>query len=221
MDKQVTTKDSSRYAQRWIDNIDQTDDPATVEQEHEQGLATRLHLACLKVFRLLCHQNLTGTRENNVRPSQTSKTSEAQLPPLSIATKKYQCPCCPDSFNRQSVFKLHLLAHFDDTVRDYDPDCYESFHLHNCSRQPRHQWPNNQSMYSLTNPGIHAPGRRVSASHNTALKEQLGKFYLWGEGFRDGSLDRATDRSSDLRSIILELLHAIAKELLYSKSLVS
>lgn len=49
---------------------------------------------------------------------------------------------------------------------------------------------------------------------NRSLKQQLGRFYLWGESYVDGSLDNAIAQSDEMRDTILNLLCDIAGELL-------
>lgn len=46
------------------------------------------------------------------------------------------------------------------------------------------------------------------------VKEELGKFYLWGNAFADGELDRALESSDDVRFEVLDSLSAIARLLL-------
>ena len=38
------------------------------------------------------------------------------------------------------------------------------------------------------------------------LKEELQEFFLWGESFGDGRLDKALQQSDDSREIVMELL---------------
>ena len=221
MDKRVATADSSSYAQAWIDNIDKTptiNDPTLIEEEHGQGLATRLHLACLKVFKSLCHPDHIRSHENDSRSSQTSRTDSAQSHSPSSRIEKHQCPCCPDSFGGQSRLKSHLLTHVDGNLHDCETSDSSCSYLYCLHRQSHQQQSNGQLIFPSEGAAAnHTSERAVSESEKIALKEQLEKFYLWGEGLSDGSLDRAINRSNELRSIVLELLYAVAKELLCSK----
>ena len=65
---------SSRYAKEWVDknedNLRSTN--GDLEGRHEQGLATRLYLGCLGIFKFVCHEEsptsstkATLTAENN------------------------------------------------------------------------------------------------------------------------------------------------------------
>jgi hypothetical protein len=49
------------------------------------------------------------------------------------------------------------------------------------------------------------------------LKEDLEKFILWGDGFCNGKLDQALNRSGYLKTEVLTVLTNIAKLLLRSK----
>lgn len=56
-----------------------------------------------------------------------------------------------------------------------------------------------------------------SKSHHTsALKEELGRLYLWGEAFKDGKLDRALEYCDDVRGNVLDSFRDIGKLLLRS-----
>ena len=44
-----------------------------------------------------------------------------------------------------------------------------------------------------------------------ALKEELGQFYLWGEGLGGGRLDKAIEYSDDVRCDVLDSLGEIAR----------
>ena len=61
--------------------------------------------------------------------------------------------------------------------------------------------------------------QRTSKSRLDALRECLGRFYLWGEPFGVGKLDKALRQSDELRDSVLERLGYIGKLLLRSKSL--
>ena len=56
-------------------------------------------------------------------------------------------------------------------------------------------------------------------SRLNALRECLGRFYLWGEPFSVGKLDKALTQSDELRDSVLERLGYIGKLLLRSKLL--
>lgn len=49
------------------------------------------------------------------------------------------------------------------------------------------------------------------------LVEGLGKFYLWGESFQEGTLDNALEQSEELREDVLKLICRIANILTRSK----
>ena len=59
--------------------------------------------------------------------------------------------------------------------------------------------------------------QRRSSSRSIALRECLGRFYLWGEPFGAGELDIALRQSDELRDNVLERLGHIGKLLLRSK----
>ena len=61
--------------------------------------------------------------------------------------------------------------------------------------------------------------QRSSKSRLNVLRECLGRFYLWGEPFGVGKLDKALKQSDELRDSVLERLGYIGKLLLRSKSL--
>ena len=46
-------------------------------------------------------------------------------------------------------------------------------------------------------------------SSQSALREELGRLYLWGEAFENRHLDKALEQSEDLRDTVLEFLCAI------------
>ncbi len=49
----------------------------------------------------------------------------------------------------------------------------------------------------------------------SALKEEFGKLYLWGEAFRNGKLDRALQYSDDVLVNVLDSLGDIGELLLH------
>ena len=59
--------------------------------------------------------------------------------------------------------------------------------------------------------------QRRSSSRSIALRECLGRFYLWGEPFGAGELDITLRQSDELRDNVLERLVQIGKLLLRSK----
>ncbi|CAD6591965.1 MAG: hypothetical protein ASARMPRED_005885 [Alectoria sarmentosa] len=58
-----------------------------------------------------------------------------------------------------------------------------------------------------------------SRSRSSVLRESLGKFYLWGEPFGVGELDRALQQSDELRDNVLERLGHIGRLLLRAPSI--
>ena len=60
-------------------------------------------------------------------------------------------------------------------------------------------------------------GERLSTDGSSPWRECLERFYLWGEDFGDGDLDRALDRSDELRDVVLERLAQIGTLLLSGK----
>ena len=54
-------------------------------------------------------------------------------------------------------------------------------------------------------------------SSQSALREELGKLYLWGEAFENGDLDKALEQSEDLRNTVLEFLCAIGYSIIRGK----
>lgn len=61
--------------------------------------------------------------------------------------------------------------------------------------------------------------QRSSKSCYHALRECLGRLYLWGEPFGVGELDKALEQSDELRDSVIERLGHIGKLLLRSKTL--
>lgn len=61
--------------------------------------------------------------------------------------------------------------------------------------------------------------QRSSKSFYHALRECLGRLYLWGEPFGVGELDQALEQSDELRDSVIERLGHIGKLLLRSKTL--
>ena len=64
---------------------------------------------------------------------------------------------------------------------------------------------------------FHRQQRDISKSRSNALRECLGRLYLWGEPFCSGALDKALGQSDELRDNVLEHLGHIGKLLLRSK----
>ena len=56
-------------------------------------------------------------------------------------------------------------------------------------------------------------------SSQSALREELGKLYLWGEAFENGDLDKALEQSEDLRNTVLEFLCAIGDSIIRGERL--
>ncbi len=56
-------------------------------------------------------------------------------------------------------------------------------------------------------------------TRSLALKEELGKLYLWGQAFGAGELDRALEQSDDLRETVLKLLGDIGQLVLRGENL--
>ena len=54
-------------------------------------------------------------------------------------------------------------------------------------------------------------------SSQSALREELGRLYLWGEAFENGKLDKALEQSEDLRDTVLEFLCAIGDSIIRGK----
>lgn len=59
--------------------------------------------------------------------------------------------------------------------------------------------------------------QRSSSLRTTVLREYLGKFYLWGEPFGIGELEKALEQSDELRETVLDRLCHIGKLLLRGK----
>ena len=58
---------------------------------------------------------------------------------------------------------------------------------------------------------------RSLRGHAEALREELGKLYLWGEIFAPGQLDKTLNHAEDLRTVVIKALQQIGKLLLYGK----
>jgi hypothetical protein len=57
---------------------------------------------------------------------------------------------------------------------------------------------------------------RLSVPEAQKLGEDLGKFLLWGDGFRQGKLDKALNTSGSLKNDVLTILQSIANLLIRS-----
>ena len=60
---------------------------------------------------------------------------------------------------------------------------------------------------------VYAPG-----AQSYLLKEELGKLYLWGEGFSPGNLDKALDEYEEIRDSVLGLLVNLAELVIRGKT---
>ena len=49
---------------------------------------------------------------------------------------------------------------------------------------------------------------------SNALREELGKFYLWGREYADGKLDEALEYSEDVKIEVLDSLGSVGRSLL-------
>jgi hypothetical protein len=58
---------------------------------------------------------------------------------------------------------------------------------------------------------------RLSQRDNESFTEELGKFFLWGEGFRNGKLDMILTTSPYLRVTVLRFLASVGDILTNSK----
>ena len=54
-------------------------------------------------------------------------------------------------------------------------------------------------------------------SSQSALREELGRLYLWGEAFENRNLDKALEQSEDLRDTVLDSLCAIGDSITRGK----
>lgn len=57
----------------------------------------------------------------------------------------------------------------------------------------------------------------ISKDDMRCLKESLGNFYLWGDGFRNGMLETILEESDDLKESIITTLTGISHILISSK----
>ena len=88
------------------------------------------------------------------------------------------------------------------TAADVEPDHNE----HNQGLATRLYQLSRQGLQQLCRQEEYIPRLNLSQS---ALKEELGRLYLWGEAFENGKLDKALEQSEDLRDTVLEFLCAI------------
>jgi hypothetical protein len=58
----------------------------------------------------------------------------------------------------------------------------------------------------------------VSRKDVKALKQSLGNLFLWGDGFRDGSLEIVLEESDDLKETLVSSLVQIGRLLISSES---
>ncbi|CZR60755.1 related to hsp70 protein [Phialocephala subalpina] len=56
--------------------------------------------------------------------------------------------------------------------------------------------------------------RAAGKNQERSLKESLSKLILWGDGFRDGRLERILSQSDDLRENVVDLLAAVGRTLI-------
>lgn len=61
------------------------------------------------------------------------------------------------------------------------------------------------------------PGGNNRRQPKIVLKETLGKFFLWGDGFSDGRLEAVLEESEDLKASIISELAAIGRILISGK----
>lgn len=211
---------SKAFAQEWIDKTSETaevGEATSLESQCEQGIATRLYLACLNVFRALCHGNSKTHINDNLQSASSSSMRSSWSLGRTSESRDYTCHYCSESFSRHHNLKSHLLTHGMDNpyrcascsgrfLREHD------LHQHSCPHTPENK--PTMRLPEGSNPQV---GQGISLDEQSVLREQLGKFYLWGEGFRGGSLDKAVDQSDDLRNTVLELICDIGMVLLCSK----
>ena len=60
--------------------------------------------------------------------------------------------------------------------------------------------------------------RKSSKKGSNALREELGKFYLWGHELADRKLDRALEYSKDIKSEVLDSLSSVGRAVLRAYS---
>ena len=60
--------------------------------------------------------------------------------------------------------------------------------------------------------------RTPSKKGSNALREELGKFYLWGDELADGKLDEALEYSEDMQNEVLDSLRSVGRSLLRAYS---
>lgn len=58
---------------------------------------------------------------------------------------------------------------------------------------------------------------RVNHRLNQIFEDELGRFFLWGDGFRGGKLDLILESYPDLRLSIVRFLITLSKSLIKSK----
>jgi hypothetical protein len=58
----------------------------------------------------------------------------------------------------------------------------------------------------------------LSKKDTRSLKESLGDLFLWGDGFRDGSLESILEESDDLKESVVALLITVGEIIVSSKS---
>ena len=96
------------------------------------------------------------------------------------------------------------------TAADVEPDHNE----HNQGLAIRLYQLSRQGLQQLCRQEEHIP--RLNSSQ-FALREELGKLYLWGEAFENGKLDKALEQSEDLSDTVLEFLCAIGNIIIRGK----
>ena len=110
----------------------------------------------------------------------------------------------------ESSTPIALDEEFGFTAADVEPDHQEynqglATRLYQLSRQGLQQLCRQEGYIPPLN------------SLQSALREELGRLYLWGEAFENGKLDKALEQSEDLRDTVLEFLCAIGDSIIRGK----
>ena len=202
------------YAQEWIDSTNepkQAEKTILLEAQHELGLTTRLYRACLQTFRDICRDDSQVTTASDRQSTHASGRRSRRLLSHSKNRETFECHCCVSSFITEQDLAAHVCT-------------YESPKLMDHPRRRSQENSDPLSSKTTTTPASEyialcikpvADSQTSSDQGRTpfVLKDQLAKFFLWGDGFSDGRLDKALDQSDELRNTVLELLCDLGLEI--------
>ena len=209
--KEAQSRHIKTYAQEWIDNnaepkqIERTNE---LEGQHEQGLATRLYYACLQTFRELCGDAAQATSAHTQQSFLSVRRRSTRLLSQTGNDGRFVCDECNRPFATGNDLAAHICGRRNTKMKG-------SFQ-ERPQRQPGHPPPKvTSTAFSKRQASQirHIADPQASSDQlciTSVAKGQMARFFLWGEGFSDGRLEKALDQSDELRNTVLELLCDVA-----------